>query len=153
MSYRITNLIFVLLLITGILFYLIPSLQILLSSEDIFVNQRFYPSILGTIALILSIVVFVKTIMTKDDDSKFTVDNIGLIFLTLFLTILYVFLWSTFRDFFYIFTGVFLFGLITIFTHAKDSLNRKSIIRNAIVSVIFTVIVYYLFGQLFSIRF
>lgn len=153
MSYRVTNLVFILLLIVGILFYLVPSLQILLSSEDIVVNQRFYPSLLGIIALVLSIVVFIKTIINKDDDSKFSVDNIGLIFLTLLLTIVYVFLWSIFRDLFYVFTGSFLFALITIYTHSKGLLNKKTMIRNVIVSILFTVIVYYLFGQLFSIRF
>lgn len=153
MNYKVMNIIFLTFLIILILVYLIPSISFVVDAEDSIMNERFYPTIVGSIALILSIIKLIQIIVRIKDDKIFSVPNLRIIIITLVVTVIYVLLWYTFRDFFYIFTFLFIMTLSSLYSKARDKVTNKILLRNAIVSVSITLAIFVIFGQIFSVRF
>ncbi|WP_040982097.1 tripartite tricarboxylate transporter TctB family protein [Oceanobacillus jeddahense] len=156
MSYKMVNILFSLFLLILTSLYLIQSIGFITAGDGFISNPGFYPMILASIVLILSIFKLIQTIVKKDKENKevyFKVENLKYILLTILITIAYVLLWYTIRDLFYIFTFLFFLSLATLYSYARKIATLKTLLRNAIVSLVVTIIIFLIFDLLFSIRF
>lgn len=156
MSYKIVNILFLAFLLVLTTLYLIQSIEFIAAADDFISSPGFYPAILASIVLILSLVKLLQTITKEDKENKgtyFKVDNLKYILLTMAITIAYILLWSTFRELFYVFTFLFFLSLASLYARARQISPLKVLLRNAIVSLAVTVVIFLIFDLLFSIRF
>jgi len=153
MNYKTVNIIFLTFLILLILSYLIPSVIFVINAEDSIINERFYPTIVSSLALVLSLVKLVENIRKGKDERTFTISNLRIILITFLITIVYIISWYIFRDFFYIFTFIFVLALSLMYSLSRNKLTKKIVLRNSLVSIIMTLVILVIFGQIFSVRF
>lgn len=135
------------------IFYLVESWGYLSSSEqEFYINPGFFPAILGGLLLVLLVASLIKTWMPSDTREKFVVENFRKIAFISVLTVLYVVLWSFFSGLYYVWTGLFYFAVSLILTERGDVSHRRLVIRNAVVAVMLSLVIYLVFELLFSIR-
>lgn len=153
MSYRLTNILFLGFLLILSLWYFMQSLELVTGSDDFILSAGFYPLILSSFLIILCLIKLIQTIIKGDKETLFKVSNLKYIITTVVILVAYIWLWASFRDFFYLFTILFLLALTTIYVEKESRKNIKFIFRNLAVSVFVTLLIYLIFDLVFSIRF
>lgn len=117
------------------------------------IGPGYFPRVICIIFILLCLISFVQTIFRKNEDgNKFTVPNFRLIVITIFITLLFVLSWY-YIGYFYINLALYLFILFVVFQKYTKNINKKKIFMNIMISVLFSIAVYYIFGGLFNIQF
>lgn len=153
MSYRLTNILFLGFLLILSLWYFMQSLEFVVEAEDFILNAGFYPLLLSSFLIILCLIKLIQTFVKGEKEEQFKVSNLKYIFITVVLLVAYMFLWSAFRNFFYLFTFLFLLSLTMVYAEKQYRKNIKIILRNIAVSAFVTLLIYLIFDLVFSIRF
>lgn len=153
MSYRSVNILFLLFLLTVSIWYCVQSIGFVSEAEDITVSAGFYPFILSSIIIVLSFIKLIQAVKEKKSEAMFEVRNLKYILMTIGVTSIYLVLWSLFRDYFYIFTFVYVFTLMTIYASQSVRFQKKMMMRNSLVSLFLIVVIYFIFDLTFSIQF
>lgn len=133
--------------------YVMESWEYLRGDEqDFYINPGFFPAILGGLLLALIIASLVKTWVSGDGTEKFVVENFRKISLIALLTVLYIILWSSFGGLYYLWTGMLYFTVSVVLADRTVISTRRLLIRNAVIAVMLSLVIYLVFELLFSIR-
>ena len=141
-------------LIGGTIFFIFAAVYFVMALQipefnDGFVSSDAMPKIYGILLMLLSAVQIFSALRKKDTpakeegDGKFVV--VPEVMITFFFLILYVVLLKPLG--FVISTIIFLLGMITLFTPKE----KRNIIKIVLISVIFSVAVYWLFAKVLSL--
>lgn len=136
------------LLILGILYgYSAMKLPDLANQNTI--SDSYFPMLLSISLVVLCLISFIKTFLQKND-KKVDLSNLKMIVFTIIITALYILIWNLI-GFFYLLTFFYILTLLAIYRWQLDH-KKKVMIFNVIIALGTTVFVYYVFGQLMSVR-
>lgn len=147
MSYKKTTSVFLLLILifTMVYFFSINSMDAGMAVETI--GPDYFPNLLSVLLVILCIISFFQTL--KKPDKKINLPNFKYILLTIGITILFLLAWY-YLEYFYVFAFSFVTSLFILY---KVERTIKSILICAAGGIIFTVLIYFVFGQVMGVRF
>lgn len=148
MSYkRLTYISLFLFMVLGILAF-IHVMSIASPQTKNTMGAHFFPQVVSVLLLIFCLFSFLNT--AKKRDEKVELRNIGHLFFTIILVILFLSLWNAIGRF-YILSLIFLAVLIYSYNQEKYSLNK--VIQSIVVSLVITFVAYMTFDYFLKVTF
>jgi uncharacterized membrane protein (DUF373 family) len=152
MKVRNVELPLLLLLAGGGVWYLLGSMDFLEAGEqDFFLNPGFFPAILACALLVFIAISILQTFLRRSNRQDFPVNNAARIVAVLALTAVYIWLWSSFSDLFYVTTVLFFLAVSLVLSVRKDTKVAPLIVRNGIVALVLAGLIYLVFDLVFGI--
>ena len=147
MSYKIATSVSLILLIGLGSIYLYTAMQLPEHSGQAGVGPSYFPLILGTFLIVLSILDLIKTI--RKSDTKIPIPNMRYILSTLAVLAIFFILWGMTTNF-YLFGSLFMVILLVMY-QIKTFTIRK-LINSVVITAGVMITIYLLFEQLMGFR-